>query len=100
MFDYDSLLLWLEPMRNTFVCEITKVSYDEQTEKIKLPNYMKYNLNEPNALLLDKAEYRLDDGSWQPKEEILRLDNACRKKIGWLLRNSGVAQPWTLRKSR
>lgn len=51
-------------------------------------------LHEPNVLLLDMAEYALDDGEWQPREEILRLDNEVRTKLGWPLRGGQVVQPW------
>lgn len=51
-------------------------------------------LAEPNVLLLDLAEYRLDDEPWQPVEEILRLDNALRRRLGWPLRMEAQAQPW------
>ncbi|MCL2832810.1 MAG: hypothetical protein FWD78_06545 [Treponema sp.] len=51
-------------------------------------------LHEPNVLLLDIADYALDDGQWRGKEEILRLDNALRAEFGWPLRCDSVAQPW------
>lgn len=51
-------------------------------------------LSEPNALVLDLAEYRLDGEAWQPREEMLRLDNRCRERLGWALRTADYAQPW------
>ena len=30
------------------------------------------------------------------EEEILRLDNVCREKLGYPERGGGVAQPWVL----
>jgi hypothetical protein len=33
------------------------------------------------VLLLDQAQWRIDDGEWQPREEILRLDNLVRAKL-------------------
>ena len=64
---------------------------------------MPYRLSEPNVLLLDMAEYRFDgkDGdSWKDKEEILRLDNECRKAAGYPLRMEAFAQPWTSEKAQ
>jgi hypothetical protein len=52
-------------------------------------------LSEPNVLLLDQAEWRADDGQWQPCEEILRLDNAARRAIGCPEREGHMAQPWS-----
>ena len=94
MYDYDSVLLWLEP------CEAG--SYTGATagkgcgEILKTPALMEYTLSEPNALLLDQAEYALDDEEWQPCEEILRLDNVCREKMGWPTRKEAFAQPWVV----
>ncbi|MDR3167638.1 MAG: hypothetical protein LBT93_06820 [Treponema sp.] len=51
-------------------------------------------LEEPNVLLLDIAEYALDDETWRPAEEILRLDNVLRHELGWPRRGGQVAQPW------
>jgi hypothetical protein len=51
-------------------------------------------LQEPNVLLMDMAEYALDDGPFRPQEEILRLDTILRKELGWPLRLDATAQPW------
>lgn len=66
---------------------------------IRLPVKMPYQLSEPNVLLLDVAEYRFDNGPWRGAEEILRLDNRCRKTAGYPLRMEAFAQPWTQEKS-
>lgn len=39
-----------------------------------------------NALLLDQAEYRMDGGPWQPREEVLRVDNLLREALGYPLK--------------
>ncbi len=51
---------------------------------------------EPNVLLLDQAEYALDGEAFHPKEEILKLDNTCRKRMGWPQRMDVFAQPWVV----
>ena len=53
-------------------------------------------LAEPNMYLLDMAEYSIDDGEWQPMEELLRIDNIARKECGIPLRRREVAQPYLL----
>jgi hypothetical protein len=51
-------------------------------------------LHEPNVLLLDRAEWSLDDGKWNPVDEILRVDNHVRHVIGLPSRHGDLAQPW------
>ncbi|MDR1107912.1 MAG: hypothetical protein LBL19_02635, partial [Spirochaetaceae bacterium] len=51
-------------------------------------------LHEPNVLLLDMAEYALNQEPFRPREEILRLDTLLRQELGWPLRMDAVAQPW------
>jgi len=60
-------------------------------------NPVPITLEEPNVLLLDMAEYALDDGMWQPREEILRLDNKLRDGLKWPSRGDSLAQPWVER---
>ena len=55
-----------------------------------------YTLSEPNVLLLDQARWALDDGAWQEREEILRLDNLCREILGYPARVGKLAQPYTM----
>jgi hypothetical protein len=51
-------------------------------------------LHEPNVLLLDMAEFALDDEDYRPCEEVLRLDNVIRSELKWALRGNAIAQPW------
>lgn len=55
-----------------------------------------YRREEPNVLLLDLAEYRLDEEEWQPKEEILAADSALRTRLGWPLSTGKAPQPWVI----
>jgi len=55
-----------------------------------------FTLSEPNVLVLDMAEYKLNNEAWQPTDELLRIDNVCRKALGFPQRNASLAQPWTL----
>lgn len=118
MYVYDSLLLRLEPAASDDVLKEEDVSeskilegrteegYRQNVEQkltdagreqeIALPDRVAYTLSEPNALLLDMAEYALDGGTWHAKEEILRLDIQCRRLLGWSTDIAHVAQPWSL----
>ncbi len=60
----------------------------------RLPDPVGVTCDEPNVLLLDRAEGRLDDGDWEPDCEVLRLDNAWRVRLGWGRITSRIAQPW------
>lgn len=51
-------------------------------------------LDEPNVLPLDEPEWRLDNGDWQPAEEIFRLDNLARAKMGLAPKSGHIVQPW------
>lgn len=50
--------------------------------------------SEPNVLLLDQAEYRLDQGPWEGRDEILRLGQRLRARVGLPPQGGGMAQPW------
>ena len=146
MYDYDSLLLWLEPAKDAGntdaelfpeisgkVKEASDASKASEiinatdgvsktgdassegdaskagvevvtvTRNVPVPLSVPYTLDEPNVLLLDQAEYALDDEEWVScdgvpvKEEILRIDDACRDRLGWPRRKHNVAQPWVVK---
>jgi len=62
-----------------------------------LPSVNAYRLEEPNTLVLDQAQWKLDDGPWQEKEEILKIDDAIRRQLGLRLRTDSFPQPWLTR---
>lgn len=93
LYDYDSLLLRLDEGKVSEVSDSIETVYENE---IKVPCAVDYTLSERNVLLLDIAEFALDGGDYRPEEEILRLDNVCRKELGFVKRGGGVAQPWTL----
>ena len=94
LYNYDSLLLKLvDGKRENAVNAEPDGKY---AKEIKLPSLVPYTLSEPNVLLLDTAEFKLDGGEWHAEEEILRLDNVCREELGYPERGGHVAQPWVL----
>ncbi|MHC4873906.1 MAG: glycosyl hydrolase [Planctomycetota bacterium] len=50
--------------------------------------------NEPNVMVLDYAEWKLGSDRWQKKEEILKIDHACRDRLGIARRGGKMVQPW------
>lgn len=104
-FAYDSLLLSLRPFH-------TKGTSPKSTSALPLYRMpasalltamqsstlvegpVEVSLSEPNVLLLDMAEYQIEGGPWQPREELLRIDNIAREQFGWKPREAAMAQPW------
>ncbi|KAG9230720.1 hypothetical protein BJ875DRAFT_487689 [Amylocarpus encephaloides] len=53
-------------------------------------------LSEPNVLLLDYAEYKVDDQDWIQAEEVLRIDNILRDRFHIPRKGSAWKQPWSV----
>ncbi|MGI6055931.1 MAG: glycosyl hydrolase [Bilifractor sp.] len=105
---YDSLLLRLEPAAEAALEQQNDeektvagdglswpLAYSGRRMDGVLPEPFGFRLDEDNVLLLDLAEYAFDDENWQPEEELLRIDNLFREKLGFPLRMEALAQPWT-----
>lgn len=92
-YAYDSMLFRLD--ESSGVCLAKK---QEKTpakiDNIKLPAFVPFTLSEPNVFLLDMAEYSLDGEDFHEQEEILRLDDACKARLGW--QKGSVVQPWAI----
>lgn len=63
-------------------------------DEAELADPVRVTLSEPNVLLLNQAEWRWNDGPWQPREETLRIHNRVRQACGLPPREGHVAQPW------
>lgn len=90
---HDSLLLCLEegePIKENSLRDENKQHINE----LHLKDLVPVSLSEPNCLLLDMAEYSFDGGEWNEREELLRIDNKFREKLGYPLRMEAFAQPW------
>lgn len=72
----------------------------EDMHPVTLPVRVPVTLEEPNVLLLDRAEYAFDEGPWQPEEDLLRIDNRLRRQLGMPLRTEACAQPWIKEKKQ
>jgi hypothetical protein len=92
-----SLLLHLWP--STDVAHRTLEPHQGSSEdtasgpKIELDNV---SFSEPNVLILDYAEYKLDDEDWRPRTEVLRIDNLIRNRLQLPLKGSAWKQPWAI----
>jgi hypothetical protein len=103
---------WDAPAHGSVLLELTQgrrekggkggaLTTGEWTEVARLPDPQRVTLGEPNTLLLDLAEWRvaasgesLDGVKWEPLEEILRIDNAARDRLGIPRRKGMMIQPW------
>lgn len=92
VFAYDSLLIKLVEGKAETIADD---EFESVPEGKCVQSLVDYKLSEKNVLLLDMAEYKLSgDADFSPKEEILRLDNICREKLGLPLRGGQIVQPW------
>ena len=93
IYDLDSLLLRYTPAP----IEAEDEPMFAKTGK-RLPTHklVSYSLDEPNVYLLDKAEYAVDNGEWNPEQELLDADNDMRLSLGWDIRTTHVVQPWAI----
>lgn len=64
----------------------------QETGRIKSP--VPVTLDEPNVLLLDKAEFAINNGEWQPEMPLLEIENVFRKQQGLPEKQGQIAQPW------
>ncbi|MDD4367643.1 MAG: hypothetical protein PHP39_01655 [Oscillospiraceae bacterium] len=103
LFEQDSLLLRLDPEDAPLsaapgVAKPQCAQFAPAKRRLTLAagQAVPVRLEEPNVLLLDQAEYALDDQAWQPREEILRLDNILRARLNWPRAGGAVAKPWSL----
>ena len=91
LYGYDSLLLRLTAGQSSAAAEPAR----DLPEGAYLPGEAAYSLSEPNVLLLDTAEYKLSgDADYAPREEMLRLDNRVRARLGMRMRGGNIVQPW------
>ncbi len=92
---HDSILLHLEPGAPSWRTDnVEQAELDRIQESIEIMDPVAITLSEPNALLLDMAEYSIAGGEWESEEEILRIDRLFREKLGYLLRTDAIPQPW------
>ena len=94
---HDSLLIRLAPAAERQQGSGNAAEIREPSSRIRLTQPFEVMREEPNVLLRDKAEYRIDREPWQPEEDILKLDNICRRRFGYPPKEEAGAQPWTVK---
>lgn len=92
LYGYDSVLIKLSD-GNTASAESVKPF--DKTEGKTIRGKVDYELDGKNVLLLDTAEFKLSgESEFSTREELLRLDNICRERLGLPLRGGSIVQPW------
>ena len=92
LYAYDSLLLRLTKDAVVVPQNVTP----KVVRELEVPMLADYRLSEPNVLLLDKAEFALNNEPYQPAGEILRADNVLRDRLEWPRRGGEIPQPWAV----
>jgi len=97
-YESDSLLLSLAP------CTLRSRKIDKKEQivlgKVDFKNKVSYSREEDNVCILDLAEYSIDGGPMQEKEEILRIDKSLRQNFCWPLADGSDVQPWVIEKEK
>ena len=96
IYDFDSLLIQLTSTNGEGGKEKQAEHRERIFEKVLMGKVL-YKRCEPNVLLLDRAKYSLDGEAFNNEEEILRLNDKCRSRLGWPSKADGnPKQPWVI----
>lgn len=90
----DSLLLRLTEGEGQ--SEPQPVCQKKLLQQTDIRGKVSYIRHEDNVCILDLAEYALDDGPFEPLEEILRIDKKLRERFDWPLASGQDMQPWAM----
>lgn len=112
VYDFDSLLINLTEGKGSNLAPkadepkaISKVytpvnAKDYSNGNIDFKTTVPYERTEDNVVIMDIAEYKLDDGEWNPSEEILRIDTKCRGILNYPMADGKDVQPWVIEEEK
>ena len=92
-YGQDSLLLRLDNGKT----EITKLGEEVILSEEYMQGEAELILREPNVCVLDMARFKIDNGEWQPKEEMLRITDSVKKQLNMSVAAADGAQPWVFK---
>lgn len=92
---HGSLLIELSPGRRTTGRELKE---PRLAEVARLADPRAVTLSEPNVLLLDQAEWRINRKTWKPAEEVLRIRKHLCHHFKVTEPNGTPMQPWADRR--
>jgi len=93
LYKHDSLLLRLEKSGEK---EYEEKKEAESTSASVIRGKVSYTREEDNVYILDMAEYSLDGEEFCPREELLRIDEKLRQKLGYPKSDGQDIQPWAM----
>lgn len=73
---------------------IPQLDYGLDYEHVSSVQLESVNLVEPNVLLFDYATFRIDQGEWESRTEVLRIGNIVRQRLGMPVIGEAAAQTW------
>ncbi|MDE6273765.1 MAG: hypothetical protein K2L87_01795 [Clostridiales bacterium] len=94
-YPLDSFLLRLSPTKDGKEATVAE-QYICATEEIGIPDDAEVVLGESNVAVLDLCEWSLDGKEYFPREEMLRIDSAIRKRLGYPAADGQDKQPWCI----
>ena len=94
-YAHSSILLRLKPGRSS----VTVLQPISKFIAVSAGDEVPVSLDEPNVLLLDAAEWSLDGGEWNGREEMLRLTDKIRGLLGFSTADIQGCQPWAMKVS-
>ena len=94
VYSYDSILLKFSDSLDT---DCTSPTPQETCTRLPAKRTWSFKREEPNVCLLDMAMYSFDGESYLPEEEVLRIDDAARKRFGLpSIMGKFAYQPWAI----
>lgn len=98
VYPYDSLLIKLSPATDGDKID-RRVAEEKAVRTIRFDEKVSYALDEPNVLVLDMPEWSMDGKSYEPREEMLRIDAELRKIYGYPAADGQDVQPWKIKEA-
>ncbi len=89
-----SILLRLENGKS----DVGEKAAEDLGEMSYVDDECQITLSEPNVCVLDMAQWKIDDGKWQEKEETLRICDKAKNMLGFSTAAVDGAQPWAFPK--
>ena len=92
-FIHESLLVYLTPGK---AAEMPAPAKNTAESPDMIFGKVDVELEEPNMLLLDMAEYAFNGGEFHSEDELLRIDNTVRRQLDIPLRRKEIVQPYLI----
>ena len=73
---------------------VSEKTYSGQKPLLADGEKLEFKLSEPNILILDKPEFKIDNSNWQAAKYVLLIDDALRLSLGTNRRTGAMIQPY------